>query len=37
MELTASQRYNLPLDGVNPYPVAMRDLARGCSSCSRYA
>ncbi len=35
MELTASSRYILPFGSLNLYPVAMRPLARGTSSCSR--
>jgi hypothetical protein len=35
MELTTSCRNNLPFFSLNPYPVAMRFLARGSSSCSR--
>jgi hypothetical protein len=35
MELTASGRYILLFLAMNPYPAAMRTLARGSSSCSR--
>jgi hypothetical protein len=35
MELTTSGLYNLPFGGLVTYPVAMRALARGSSSCSR--